>query len=81
LDHGRLAQQRVAVWNFMESGGWHTLAEISAATGAPEASVSARLRDLRKLRFGQHLVEREYVEGSRGLYQYRLIPRVAEVAR
>jgi predicted transcriptional regulator len=32
----------------MADGAWRTLAEISAATGDPEASVSARLRDMRK---------------------------------
>ena len=38
-------------------------------TGDPEASVSARLRDLRKKRFGSHIITRRYV--SDGLWQYR----------
>ena len=55
---------------FMRDGQWHSLQVISEATGDPEASVSARLRDLRKPRFGAFLIERRYVE--RGLFEYRL---------
>ena len=51
-DSKRLSHQLDTEKNFMSDGQWHTLAEISAATGAPEFSVSARLRDLRKPRFG-----------------------------
>ena len=42
--------------------------ELAEATGGSEASVSARLRDLRKERFGRHEVERSY-QGS-GVYRY-----------
>src|SRR5688572_20716591 len=69
-DARRLAGQHARVVAFMKDGGWHTLSEIAEATGDPEASVSARLRDLRKPRFGSYVVEREYVE--RGLFRYRL---------
>lgn len=70
-DGQRLAAQHARVFEFLRYGGWHTLEAISEATGAPEASVSARLRDLRKPRFGAHRIEREYVR--RGLFRYRLI--------
>ena len=40
-------------------------------TGDPEASVSAQLRHMRKERFGQHFVAREYL--GNGLYSYALI--------
>ena len=69
-DARRLAGQHARVLAFMRDGWWHTLAEISERTGDPEASVSARLRDLRKPRFGSHVIEREYVQ--RGLWRYRL---------
>lgn len=36
----------------------------------PEASVSARLMDFRKARFGSHYVDQEYV--LMGLWKYRL---------
>lgn len=69
-DHARLAAQRKRVWDYMSNGQWRILASISAATGDPQASVSARLRDFRKPRFGGHRVDRRYV--GHGLWQYRL---------
>ena len=70
-DARRLAGQHNRVLAFMRDGKWHTLSEIALHTRDPEASVSARLRDLRKPRFGSHMIEREYVE--RGLFRYRLV--------
>jgi hypothetical protein len=69
-DKTRLSRQLIAVRSFMSDYEWHTLEEIAAATGEPEASISARLRDLRKPRFGAYIVDREYV--SAGLWHYRL---------
>jgi hypothetical protein len=40
---------------------------------APMQSISARLRDMRKTRFGGHIVERDYIE--KGLFQYQLVTR------
>ena len=71
-DEERLRAQYRMVFNFMLDGLWHTLREVSGVTGHPEASVSARFRDMRKKKFGAHTVERRYV--SRGLFEYRLIP-------
>src|SRR5262249_55064701 len=53
---------------------WHTLAEISTGTGHPEASVSARLRDIRKyLRKGDKGdVIRSVVPGHSRLHQYAI---------
>lgn len=70
-DKKRLNAQQQAVFNAMSDGVWRSLARIHAMTGAPEASVSARLRDARKSKFGGHTVERRFV--SRGLWEYRLI--------
>ena len=69
-DGARLGEQMQAVKALMSDGAWRTLGEIAAATGHPEASVSARLRDLRKPRWGSHTIDREYV-GS-GLWRYRM---------
>ncbi len=53
---------------------WWTLAEIRDATGAPEASISARLRDLRKARFGSHTVNRRRRgDPSKGVFEYQLL--------
>lgn len=69
-DRRRLARQLTAVRRFMSDGEWHHLSEVAHITGNPEASVSARLRDLRKPRFGGFTIEREY-RGD-GLYAYRM---------
>jgi hypothetical protein len=70
LDGQRLHRQHNRVCALMRDGVWRTLAEIAAATGDPEASVSARLRDLRKPRFGSYLVDRQ--RRGPGLFEYRL---------
>jgi len=76
-DDPRLHGQLLRVWSFMRDGRWHTLREISDATGDPHASVSTQLRHLRKPRFGSYQVNREHV--GRGLYRYQLGPRVRPV--
>lgn len=72
-DGARLGEQMCAVLSLMADGRFRTLAEIASQTNAPESSVGARLRDLRKERFGGHVVNREYVE--RGLFKYQLVLR------
>ncbi|MEO8297079.1 MAG: hypothetical protein ABI574_04650 [Burkholderiales bacterium] len=69
-DDERLQGQLGAIWDLMKGGDWLTLSAISLATDAPQASVSAQLRHLRKERFGGHTVEKRLVK--RGLYEYRL---------
>jgi hypothetical protein len=69
-DQKRLVKQSDRIFEFMKSGEWKTLRQISDATGAPEASASAALRDFRKERFGSHTVDRRYV--TNGLYEYKL---------
>lgn len=74
-DGTRLARQLTAVRAYMNDGRWHTLGEIAAAVRAPQASVSARLRDLRKDRFGARVVERRHRHArERGIFEYRLVP-------
>ena len=70
-DNGRLQAQLDRVRAVMlGSLNWWTLRDIATWTGYPEASVSARLRDLRKAKFGGYNVERKYVE--RGIWAYRV---------
>lgn len=71
-DNSRLRAQLDKVRSVMLAGGWFTLEQLSTETLAPQASVSARLRDLRKLKFGAYNVERRAVPGHRGLYQYHI---------
>jgi hypothetical protein len=74
FDYTRLNRQAQDIWRAMMDMRWHTLRGLSRETGHPEASVSARLRDFRKERFGRHRVERERLSG--GLFRYRLIPNL-----
>jgi len=62
------------VWNQTVNRGWFTLDKIAAETCDPVQSVSARLRDFRKEKFGSHKVERRMID--KGLYEYRVIPAV-----
>ncbi len=51
-DSGRPYAQLHRVQQLMADGGWHSLEDLSASAGDPEASISARIRDLRKPKFG-----------------------------
>lgn len=77
-DLPRLNRQAWAVWLVVRDSAWRSLAEIALASQELDASVSARLRDFRKDRFGAHVVERRRRSG--GVHEYRVLPR-SEVAR
>lgn len=70
-DQVRLNAQLQRVLNVMSDKEWHTLEDLvdKAAPGSMPA-MSARLRDLRKERFGSYTVERRRVNG--GLFEYKL---------
>ena len=70
-DHGRLSAQLDRVRELMSDGKGRFLYQIADATGDPESSCSARLRDLRKPKFGSHNITREYY--SAGLWMYRMV--------
>ena len=70
-DGERLARQTRAVWNVMRVMGWRTLPELASVLDEPQQSISARLRDLRKPRFGGWDVQRQY-EGN-GVWAYRVL--------
>lgn len=75
VDAAPLNAQQQAVWDTMTLvPRWWTLRELADRTGYPEASVSARLRDLRKPKWGGHLVERRR-RGDTRQWEYRLTPR------
>ena len=66
----RLKLQIVRVYEVMMSRLPYTLDEIAHRAHAPEASVSARLRDLAKPRFGAHVITKRQKDG---LYWYCLV--------
>lgn len=69
-DQARLAGQLSRVQALMRDGRWRTLSALTHIVGGSEAGVSARLRDLRKPRFGSHTIERQRLKG--GLFCYRM---------
>lgn len=61
---------------FLLDGKWHTLAEIEkAGLGTPDA-ITARLRDLRKRRYGSYKIEKQRTKDRQtfGLWEYRIKP-------
>ena len=70
-DNKRISNQMRAILMVMSDRQWHTLAELAGRIGGSEAGVSARLRDLRKAKFGSHQVDR--VHRTNGLWEYRLV--------
>lgn len=76
-DYERLSLQLRKVFELMKDGRWRTIGEICEHCKYPQQSVSARLRDLRKEKYGAHTVERNRV--SAGTYEYRVLVR-AKVA-
>ncbi len=72
FDATRLRGEMAHVYHTMKDGQWRTLGEIRRQQYS-EAGISARLRDLRKERFGSHTIERRRRgDASRGLFEYRL---------
>ncbi len=70
-DRARLQRQLDKVRRLMMDGEWWTLGALEEQTGAPQASISARVRDLRKPKFGGYDVPKRYV--SDGLWEYRVV--------
>lgn len=77
-DEERLFTQLEAVYQVMSDGKWRSIYRLQAdllricGVQGSYASLSARLRDLRKEKFGAHFVDRRHVQD--GLYEYRLVP-------
>ena len=69
-DRERLGKQLCRVMDLMIDGKPRTLRQISDATHDPEASISARLRDVRKV-FGKDSLESTRVKGGLWTYRYR----------
>lgn len=81
LDHARLTGQLARVSAAMLDGRWRTLGELEGLTGDQPQSISARLRDLRKEKFGGLVVERRRRgDGPIGLWEYRLIREISQTA-
>jgi len=73
LDKVRLTGMLGRVYEVMKDGNWHTLRQLSEKVRGSEASVSARIRDLRKEKFGGFEVERRRGLLNYSTHYYRLI--------
>jgi len=71
-DYRRLSTQLISVREFLEDhrGSFFTLAELEHELDYPQASISARLRDLRKTKFGSYVIARRY--RSAGTCEYAM---------
>lgn len=63
----------------LRSGDWLTLPELNEKTGAPVASISAQLRNLRKPEYGSHRIDRRRRAGN--LFEYKLVESDHQDAR
>ena len=73
LDGKRIAKQHEVIRDFMlNNTNWFTLAELHALLQYPEASISAQLRHLRKVRFGSYRVEKR--RRTVGTWEYTVLP-------
>src|SRR5262245_53105006 len=71
----RLYGQNARVYNVLRDGEWHELWEIAERTGDSEASISARIRDLKKDQFGGHEIDKQalMLGPRKGQFRYRLV--------
>lgn len=70
-DRKRLNTQYQRVFRHMALTGWTTLAELERVTGYPQASISARIRDMKKITMGGHTVMRR--RRHSGTWEYKLV--------
>ena len=72
-DYDRLNKQQKEIFDIVIDGEWRTLSELEYLTDYrhPPQSISARLRDFRKKKFGGFLVERKYI--INGIHSYRVL--------
>jgi hypothetical protein len=72
-DQVRLSGLLARVFYELSNGRWYTLRELQEQCGGSEAGISARIRDLRKTRFGGYTIERRRRgDPSSGLHEYRM---------
>ena len=79
LDGPRLSRQLDKVRDLMLDGKWRKLRAIQDVAGGSEAAISARLRDLRKPKFGSYTVERRRAgDPTAGSWEYRVLPPIPD---
>ena len=76
-DEARLSEQlrRVRACMIQRANNWVSPEVITfcAGSGVNWASAGARVRDLRKVQFGGHIIKRRRTPGGNGSFQYMLV--------
>lgn len=78
-DLERLDSAMGRIFRLVRDREWHTLSELAAIGECSEACASARVRDLRKKKFGGYFVDRAHC--GNGLWKYRWTGEVNSDAR
>lgn len=70
-DFTRLSGQLLRVFEVMKDGRWYGASQLCELANVSPLSITARIRDLRKRKFGSHTIERKLIIG--GYHEYRLV--------
>ena len=71
LDGERMTTQLELVREIMSDQGWHRILEVANRVDCSESGAAARIRDLRKEKFGAWNIVRRRVAHGNGLHEYR----------
>ena len=69
-DFARLSGQLLRVFEVMKDGRWYGASQLCELANVSPLSITARIRDLRKGKFGSHTIERKLISG--GYHEYRI---------
>jgi hypothetical protein len=81
LDGPRLSSQLERVRRLLSDGRWRSIAAVARICGGSESGISARIRDLRKPKFGSLLIERKRIEGGLWFYRWNREPSQLDLWR
>jgi hypothetical protein len=70
-DRKRLKSQRSGVWNILRDHRWHPLTIFKQKVKGSDSSITARIRDARKKKYGGHIIQ--CARDAAGVYRYRLV--------
>jgi hypothetical protein len=80
LDGERMTTQLELVREIMSDQGWHRIIEVANRVDCTESGAAARIRDLRKEKFGSWEIMRRRVAHGNGLHEYRWTGEIVEPA-
>jgi hypothetical protein len=78
LDGKRMTTQLELVREIMSDQGWHRNIEVANRIDCSESGAGARIRDLRKKKFGSWEIVRRRVAHGNGLHEYRWTGQIVE---